>query len=155
MPKQRLVPVDPEQQPPIRTFISECRKAGLTGTASKCIATKVVNKKRHLSTDDKKASGKRKPTSLTDSIPCWSNDSIPELSTKMASIVVNPEGKDPTLAAIEGLETRLKASMKENREKELANVEERLKANMKEVIENSIQRAIDTMGKTISSNDRK
>ena len=44
MPKQRLVPVDPEQQPPIRTFISECRKAGLTGADSKRIATKLVNK---------------------------------------------------------------------------------------------------------------
>ena len=66
MPRQRLVPVDPEQQPPIRTFISECRKAGLTGATSRRIATKVVNKKRHLSTDDRKGSEKRKPTSSTD-----------------------------------------------------------------------------------------
>ena len=67
----------------------------------------------------------------------------------MASIVVNPEGKDPTLAAIEGMESRLKASMNENRKKEMIEMEERLKANMKEVIENLIQSAIDTMGKTI------
>ena len=143
MPKQRLVPVDPEQQPPIRTFISECRKAGLTGAASKRLGTKVVNKKWHLSTEDKKVSGKRKPTSSIDTSTHRSIDSVPELSEKMASIVMNPEGKDPTLAAIKGLETRLKASMKENREKELAKMEERLKANMKEVIENSIKHAID------------
>ena len=57
----------------------------------------------------------------------------------MASITVNPEGKDPTLVAVEGLESRLTASMKENREKEIADMEERLKSNMKEVIENSIK----------------
>ena len=149
MPKQGLVPVDPEQQPPIRTFISECRKASLTGATSRRIATKVVNKKRHLSTDDKRGSEKRRPTSSTDRSSRKSVESIPELSTKMASITVNPEGKDPTLMAIEGLETRLTASMKENREKEIAKMEERLKSNMKEVIENSIQRAIEMMGSTI------
>ena len=149
MPKQRLVPVDPEQQPPIRTFISECRKAGLTGATSKRIATKLVNKKRHLSTDDRRGSEKRKPTSSTERISRKSVESIPELSTKMASITVNPEGKDPTLIAIEGLETRLTASMKENREKEIAEMEARIKLNMKEVIESSIQRAIETMGNTI------
>ena len=47
--------------------------------------------------------------------------------------------------AIEGMEARLKASMKENREKEIAEME----SNMKEIIETSIQRAIDTMGSTI------
>ena len=31
MSRQKLVPVDPERQPPIRTFVSECRKAGLAG----------------------------------------------------------------------------------------------------------------------------
>ena len=149
MPKQRLVPVDPEQQPPIRTFIAECRKAGLTGARGKCIATKVVNKKRHLSTDDRKGSEKRKPTSSTDRCLRNSVGSIPELSTKMASITVNQEGKDPTLVAIEGLESRLTASMKENREKEIAEMEERLKLNMKEVIENSIKQAIEAMGSTI------
>ena len=149
MPKQRLVPVDPEQQPPIRTFISECRKAGLTSARGKSIATKVVNKKRHLSTDDRKGSGKRKPTSSVDRSLRSSVESIPELSTKMASITVNPEGKDPTLVAIEGLESRLTASMKENREKEIAEMEQRLKLNMKEVIENSIKEAIESMGSTI------
>ena len=117
MPKQRLVPVDPEQQPPIRAFISECRKAGLTGAASRRIATKVVNKKRHLSTEDRKGSEKRKPTSSIDRNSRESVETIPELSTKMASITVQPEGKDPTLIAIEGLETRLTASMKTGRKR--------------------------------------
>ena len=31
MSRSKLVPVDPEHQPPIRTFVSECRKAGLAG----------------------------------------------------------------------------------------------------------------------------
>ena len=67
----------------------------------------------------------------------------------MSTIEVNPVAKDPMVVAIEGMEERLKATMKENREKEIAEMERRLKANMKEVIENSIQRAIDTMGSTI------
>ena len=63
----------------------------------------------------------------------------------MSTIVVNPEVKDPMVLAIEGMEARLKASMKENREKEIAEME----SNMKEIIETSIQCAIDTMGSTI------
>ena len=63
----------------------------------------------------------------------------------MSTIVVNPEVKDPMVLAIEGMEERLKASMKENREKEIAEME----SNMKEIIETSIQHAIDTMGSTI------
>ena len=43
------------------------------------------------------------------------------------------------------MEARLKASMKENREKEIAEME----SNMKEIIKTSIQCAIDTMGSTI------
>ena len=149
MSRRRLVPVDPEQQPPIRTFISECKKAGLTGVGGRRLATKIVNKKRHRSTEDKKSSGKRRPTSTTNPKARTSIDTIPELSTKMSTIMVNPEVKDPTVLAIEGMEALLKASMKENREKEIAEMEVRLKANMKEVIETSIQRAIDTMGNTI------
>ena len=76
-------------------------------------------------------------------------NTIPELSDKMATIVMNPEEKDPMVLAIEGMESRLTASMKENRQKEIAEMESRLKSNMKEVIETSIQRAIDTMGSTI------
>ena len=53
MSRRRLLPVDPEQQPPIRTFISECKKAGLTGVEGRILANKVVNKKRHRSSDDK------------------------------------------------------------------------------------------------------
>ena len=63
----------------------------------------------------------------------------------MSTIVVNPEAKDPMVLAIEGMEARLLASMKENQEKEIAEME----SNMKEIIETSIQRAIDTMGNTI------
>ena len=61
MSRRKLVPVDPELQPPIRTFISECKKAGLAGNAGRRIANKVISKKRHLSADTeaKKSSGKR------------------------------------------------------------------------------------------------
>ena len=67
----------------------------------------------------------------------------------MSTIEVSPEAKDPMVIAIKGMEARLKATMKENREKEIAEMERRLKSNMKEVIESSIQHAIDTMGNTI------
>ena len=63
----------------------------------------------------------------------------------MSTIVVNPEVKDPMVLAIEGMEARLLASMKENREKEIAEME----INMKDIIKTTIQRAIDTMGNTI------
>ena len=146
MSRRRLVPVDPHHQPPIRTFIAECRKAGSSGVTGLCIANKVINKKkRHRSADDKKNSGKRRPTSFSKLKETSLCDPIPELSDKMSTIVVNPEVKDPMVLAIEGMEERLKASMKENREKEIAEME----SNMKEIIETSIQRAIDTMGSTI------
>ena len=137
--------MDLEHQPPIRTFISECRKAGLAGATGKRIANKVINKKRHRSADDKKSSGKRRPTSSAKLKEASACESIPELSNKMSTITVNPEAKDPMVLAIEGMEARLMASMKENREKEIAEME----SNMKDIIETSIQRAIDTMGKTI------
>ena len=149
MSRRRLIPVDPEHQPPIRTFISECKKAGLTGVTGRRIATKIISKKRHLSADDKKVSVKRRPTSSQKIKNPKQCDPIPELSDKMSSIEVNPGMKDPMVVAIEGMEERLKATMKENREKEIAEMERRLKSNMKEVIETSIQKAIDTMGNTI------
>ena len=66
MSRRRLVPVDPEQQPLIRTFILECKKAGLTGITGKCIANKVINKKRRRSNEDKKTSVKKKTTQYTE-----------------------------------------------------------------------------------------
>ena len=145
MSRRRLVPVDPVHQPPIRTFIAECRKAGLSGATGLHIANKVITKKRHLSADDKKNSGKRRPTSHSKLKEATACDPIPELSDKMSTVAMNPEVKDPMVLAIEGMETRLKASIEENRAKEIAEME----SNMKEIIETSIQRAIDTMGSTI------
>ena len=146
MSRQCLVPVDPEQQPPIRTFILECRKAGLTGTTGKHIANKVINKKRRRSNEDEKTSVKKKPHS-TQKV----KESPEELALthRMASIVVNPDSKDPMVIAMEGMESKLLSSMKENREKEIAEMEVHLKNNMKEIIETSIQRAINEMGNTI------
>ena len=145
MSRRRLVPADPVHQPPIRKFIAECRKAGLSGATGLRIANKVITKKRHLSADDKKNSGKRRPTSLSKLKEAPACDPIPELSDKMSTVAMNPEVKDPMVLAIEGMETRLKASIEENRAKEIAEME----SNMKEIIETSIQRAIDTMGSTI------
>ena len=154
MSRKKLVPVDPELQPPIRTFIAECKKAGLAGNTSRRIVNKVINKKRHLSaeTEAKKSNGKRRPTSTTTPNRFSTIDPIPELSNKMSTVAMNSEkteNKDPMVVAIEGMEVRLKASMKENRNEEITEMENRLKLNMKEVIESSIQRAIDTMGNTI------
>ena len=104
MSRQRLLPVDPDHQPPIRTFIAECRKAGLSGVTGLRIANKVINKKRHRSADDKKNSGKRHPTSFSKLKETSVCDPIPELSDKMSTIVVNPGVKDPMVLAIEGME---------------------------------------------------
>ena len=146
MSRRRLVPVNPEQQPPIRTFISECKKAGLTGITGKRIANRVINKKRRRSNEDKKTSVKKKPHNIQKV-----KESSEELALtdKMASIVVTPDSKDPMVIAMEGMESRLLSSMKENREHEIAEMEVRLKNNMKEIIETSIQRAINEMGNTI------
>ena len=151
MSRRKLVPVDPELQPPIRTFISECKKAGLAGNTGRKLANKVINKKRHLSaeTESRRSSGKRRPTDIIKPYASTNIDPIPELSGMMSTVAMNPETKDPMVVAIEGMEARLKASMKENRDKEITEMENRLKLNMKEIIESSIQRAIDTMGNTI------
>ena len=37
----------------------------------------------------------------------------------MSTVAMNPETKDPMVVAIEGMEARLKASMKENRNQEI------------------------------------
>ena len=138
--------MNPEQQPPIRTFISECKKAGLTGITGKRIANRVINKKRRRSNEDKKTSVKKKPHNIQKV-----KESSEELALtdKMASIVVTPDSKDPMVIAMEGMESRLLSSRKENREHEIAEMEVRLKNNMKEIKETSIQRAINEMGNTI------
>ena len=104
MSRRRLIPVDPEHQPPIRTFISECRKAGLTGVTGRRLATKIISKKRHLSADDKKVSAKRRPVSSHKTKEAKQCDPIPELSDKMSTIEVNQAAKDPMVVAIEGME---------------------------------------------------
>ena len=55
------------------------------------------------------------------------------------------------LQEIKDMEERLKASMKENRKKELDEMEERMKNNLKEIVDNSISEAFKNISTTVTS----
>ena len=55
------------------------------------------------------------------------------------------------LQEMKGMEQRLTASMKENRDEELKKMEERIKANMKSIVDSSISAAIQQLNNSIST----
>ena len=58
---RKIIPVDPEQQPHIRKFITECTKVGLLPANTKNVRTKVPGQKRRRSTGDKNKVHKERP----------------------------------------------------------------------------------------------
>ena len=77
-----------------------------------------------------------------------SEEGAESLTSRMAATTLNPVSPSVTmLQEIKNMEERLKASMKENREKELNDME----VKMKSIIENSIKESIQTMSAAINN----
>ena len=151
-PPKTIVPVDPEHQPQIKKFVADGKKGSAVVVSGKA-STKVTLKKRRRSStgESKTKSQKRCPLLLGESVVIEDNPET--ITTKMATTTLNPVSPNTTmLQEIKNMEERLKASMKENREKELSEME----VKMKNIIENSIKDSIASMSSainnTISSN---
>ena len=77
-----------------------------------------------------------------------SEEGAESLTSRMAATTINPVSPSVTmLQEIKNMEERLKASMKENREKEFNDMEVKLKS----IIENSIKESIQTMSAAINN----
>ena len=104
-------------------------------------STDSKGKRRRKSTGDQEISS-QKPTKKipTTSSPTKVND------PHESQIMLTPAQPNSMLQEIINMEARLKASMKENRKKELDEMEERMKNNMKTVVDSSINEALKHIG---------
>ena len=147
-PPKVIVPVDPEHQPHIKKFVSEAKKSGTTLASGKTSLKTIVTKRRRRSTGEVKLKAhKRHPLLLSESVVV-SEANSEEISIKMAATILNATATSATmLQEIKNMEERLKASMKENREKELIEME----VKMKNIIKNSIKESIESMSTVINN----
>ena len=147
-PPEIIVPVDPEHQPHIKKFVSEVKRSSTTVASGKTNTKIILKKRRRKSTGESKTkSQERRPVLLSESI-IVTEDTPEALTTKMATTTLNLVSPNTVmLQEIKNMEERLKASMKENREKELSVME----VKMKNIIENSIKESIASMSSAINN----
>ena len=145
-PPKNIVLVDPEHQPHIKKFVTDSRRIGISTVSGK---TKVVLKKRRRrSTGETKGKSQKRRTVLYSKSSFVSEEGAESLTSRMAATTINPVSPSVTmLQEIKNMEERLKASMKENREKEFNDMEVKLKS----IIENSIKESIQTMSAAINN----
>ena len=122
---KKIRPINPEEQPQIRQFISDN-----SPKPSDCLPGST--KKRRRSTGENNTSNKRK-----NSIPDPAN--LQESSTKSM--------ESNMLEEIKKIETRLSETITKTKEDDLKNMEERLSAT----INNSIQQALQTMQTSVNT----
>ena len=151
-PPKTIVLVDPGHQPQIKKFVADGKKGSAIAVNGKASTKVTLKKRRRRSTGESKTkSQKRRPLLLSETVVIEDNPET--ITTKMATTTLNPVSPNTTmLQEIKNMEERLKASMKENWEKELSEME----VKMKNIIENSIKESIasisSAINNTISSN---
>ena len=147
LPKN-LVPVDPERQPHIKKFATDGRKVGILTVSGKTNNKAVPKKRRRRSKGETKGKSEKRHTVIHSESSTVSEEGAESLTSRMAAMTINPVSPSVTmLREIKNMEERLKASMKENREKEFNDMEVKLKS----IIENSIKESIQTMSAAINN----
>ena len=152
LPKN-IVPVDPERQPHIKKFVTDGRRVGISIVSGKTNNKAVPKKRRRRSTGETKGKSEKRRTVIHSESSFVSEEGAESLTSRMAATTINSVSPSVTmLQEIKNMEERLKASMKENGEKEFNDMEVKLK----NIIENSIKESIQTMSaaiiNTISTN---
>ena len=147
LPKN-IVPVDPEHQPHIKKFVTDGKRIGISTVSGKTNNKVVLKKRRRRSTGESKGKPQKRRTVIYSESSLVSEEGAESLTSRMAATTLNPVSPSATmLQEIKNMEERLKASMKENREKELNDME----VKMKSIIENSIKESIQTMSDAINT----
>ena len=147
LPKN-IVPVDPECQPHIKKFVTDGRRIGISTVSGKTNNKAVPKKRRRRSTGETKGKSEKRRTVTHSESSFVSEEGAESLTSRMAATTINPVSPSVTmLQEIKNMEERLKASMKENREKEFNDMEVKLKS----IIENSIKESIQTMSAAINN----
>ena len=155
---RKIIPVDPEQQPHIRKFITECTKVGLLPDKTKGTHTKVPGQKRRRSTGDKNKVHKKPPiekepnNSVQEEVlEMLKTDSVYPAQHKMSSSVSKESSDMPDsnnmLEVIKQMELQLTANIKETKEKELQSIETRLS----ELINKSINESVEKLHASVSN----
>ena len=154
-PPKTIVPKDPEHQPHIKKFVSEGKKGVSVVIGGKTNSKIVQKKRRRRSTGETKTnSQKRRPPLLSETFdPTTSETNFETLVPKMAATTLDPSSPNNImLQEIKNMEERLKASMKENREKEISDMEIKMKAIIENSMKESIASISNAINNTISSN---
>ena len=147
LPKN-IVPVDPEHQPHIKKFVTDGRRIGISTVSGKTNNKAVPKKRRRRSTGETKGKSEKRCTVIHSKSSFVSEEGAESLTSRMAATTINPVSPSVTmLQEIKNMEERLKASMKENREKEFNDMEVKLKS----IIENSIKESIQAMSAAINN----
>ena len=147
LPKN-IVPVDPERQPHIKKFVTDGRRIGISTVSGKTNNKAVLKKRRRRSTGETKGKSQKRRTVIYNESSSVSEEGAESLTSRMAATTINSVSPSVTmLQEIKNMEERLKASMKENREKELNDME----VKMKSIIENSVKESIQTMSAAINN----
>ena len=147
LPKN-IVLVDPEHQPHIKKFVTDGRRIGISTVSGKTNNKAVPKKRRRRSTGETNGKSQKRRTVIYSESSFVSEEGAESLTLRMAATTINPVSPSVTmLQEIKNMEERLKASMKENREKELNDME----VKMKSIIENSIKESIQTMSAAINN----
>ena len=123
LPKN-IVPVDPERQPHIKKFVTDGRRIGISTVNRKTNNKAVPKKRRRRSTGEMKGKSEKRCTVIHRESSFVSEEGAESLTSRMAATTINPVSLSVTmLQEIKNMEERLKASMKENQEKELNEIE--------------------------------
>ena len=117
LPKN-IVLVDPERQPHIKKFVTDGRRVGISTVSGKINNKAVPKKRRRRSTGETKGKSEKRHTLIHSESSFVSEEGAESLTSKMAATTINPVSPSVTmLQEFKNMEERLKASMKENREK--------------------------------------
>ena len=147
LPKN-IVPVDPEHQPHIKKCVTDSKRIGISTVSGKTNNKVVLKRRRRRSTGESKGKPQKRCTVIYSECSLISEEGAESLTSRMAATTLNPVSPSATmLQEIKNMEEQLKASMKENREKELNDME----VKMKSIIENSIKESIQTMSDAINT----
>ena len=152
LPKN-IVPVDPERQPHIKKFVTDGRRIEISTVSGKTNNKAVPKKRRRRSTGEMKGKSEKRCTVIHSESSFVSEEGAESLTSRMAATTINPVSPSVTmLQEIKNMEERLKASMKENWEKELNDMEVKLKSIIENSIKESIQNMSAAINNTISTN---
>ena len=142
--RRKIKPINPEEQPYIRPFITDCVQEQSTAGKNN------NKKKRRQSTGEKTTTNKRRNSipdllQLNDTAISKIKDCT-EITERMTNIQVDAASTTSImLEEIKRMEERLSEKITANKTKDMADIEKRFNDNIKSTIDSSIKEALEVM----------